>query len=874
MQPAPPCRKHSKKESYTGYTQQFPLFEPLGEEELRDLALGSKTFRSRHPETLVFPDPFLGTRVPEKKHPLSALRIVVGSDTVLARAADQIVSAIRSKWGFEVQVVGDSDAAALIHLSDPLLLLGGSHENRCSLEVARKYQTGLFCSEHPGPEGWGLTSHWELEKGFAPRIQLAFDAMSMETAVAAFLENSVLDGAPPTLRWAHEISPAPGILRACEKAAPWLSPENFEVWFPVLRNWVEGGRTKPYREVFQEFYETLQRENPDARDDKPFGLPYNSVALDLGIDAIRIFQATGQAEAFELFRETLRGYWNYLQTSSPTIYVSDMDFRLAELCAYWSWIEHSPEITEEEREIFPKLLLALTRMVRDYYRKIWKETDIGGACGKWKTRHNHQTFKCSGLAQAWRYFARWDIPDRPSWREEADLLFSAINPASFKQSENAGNYETFVPEHTLVWAECTDFPIEEARKEALAMFALREWITRDNFLYPIDYGDSDPSLAPSRPFEVSAWIGDATLIQRQIRLFEGSCKGMFDWKVPNAVRNFSGLHRSGQAQDFAGGSGWEVIPLDPTFGPNLHLAGAAGLRFDKLAWRSGWAPSSDYLAIEGIGNETVSHAHNEANGILRMNFGGRIWAVSNGYGKRAGIADAAKAFSTRQKGPEELNMLIVRNPETGKAAVPPVNALLVDHGTSPLPFSLTSVAGYAGVDWLRLVLALPGAGFVVLDRVLLSATECPPTHFELQWNLLGERLEADGRTLLDQSGLRIEVCLFGSSSAEWKESPVAVWRRLIETGAYPHTRAMPHHLVLHPTAQLGMKRGAYGFVTGFWMEGKVEKPAWQEAQSALSLGLAGSNCPEDSSIQQDWGSIASAGGQLRVALNPAFRLPV
>jgi len=871
MKPIPYYRKHSREEVYTGYTQQFPLFEPLTEEEVHDLALGSEEFRCRHPETLLFPDPFLGKRAPETNHPLSKLRIVVGTQSLLAQTADQLVSTIRGKWGIEVGVVGDSDARALLLSSDPLLLLGGSHENRCSLEIAKKYQTGLFCSDYPGPDGWGLTSHWELEKGIAPCIQLAFDAASRDAAVDAFLANSVLDGAPPTLRWAHAVAPAPRILRACETRAPWLSSANFQEWFPVLRSWVEDGRARPYRVVFQELYENLQRDYPDATDGKPFGLPYNAIALDLGIDAIRIYQATGQAEAFELFRETLWGYWNYLHSTLPTIYVSDMDFRLSKLCAYWSWIEHSPEITDAERETFPKLLLALTRMVRDYYRNLWKIKNAGVSSEKYTVRHNHQTFKCSGLAQAWRYFARWNFPDRPSWREEADLLFSAIDPAAYKQSENAGNYETFVPEHTLVWAECTNSPIEEARKEALAMFALREWITRDNFFYPLDYGDSDPVLSPSRPFEVSAWIGGTTPIQKRIRLLEGSGKDLFPWRIPNSVRNFSGLHRSCQAQAFEGEPGWELMPLDPAFGPKLNLAGAPELRFDKLAWRSGWKTCSSYLALEGIGNETVSHAHNEANGILRMNFGGRIWAVSNGYG-RAAIADAAKAFSSRQRGPEEHNMIIVRDPESGKAVLPPVNALLVDHGTSPLPFSLTSVTGYGGVDWLRFVLVLPGGGFVVLDRVV-PPTDSPPAQFELQWNLLGERQETDAGTVLDQNGSRIEVCLFGSADAEWKDSPVVAWRNLIKTGAYPHTRAMPHHLVQHPNAQLGMEGGAYGFVSGFWMEGTVKKPVWNGSKSLLSLELAGSNCPEDSSIDRDWGSIRFTGGQICVALNPAFRPP-
>jgi hypothetical protein len=68
--------------------------------------------------------------------------------------------------------------------------------------------------------------------------------------------------------------------------------------------------------------------------------------------------------------------------------------------------------------------------------------------------------------------------------------------------------------------------------------------------------------------------------------------------------------------------------------------------FDKLVFRTGWSDDDHYILLEGVGNQKISHSHNELNGITRLNHLGGHWIVSNGYGRLAGLTNVAESFST------------------------------------------------------------------------------------------------------------------------------------------------------------------------------------------------------------------------------------
>jgi len=834
-------KKHIPDSGYDAANRLlYPLFDSLSADEAAALSQGAEAFQARFPGTLLFPDPFLVRKNQGPDFPLDQLRIVHGGDLFFRELAKALATGWHERWGVEPCVLEAGDPAAALSSPGPKLILGGGDLNPRSLEIARKYQLGVFSSEYPGEGGWGLTTYGELESGLPPCYILTCDAETRKEALSAALEQIVTPKA--RVRWAHQIVPGFTVPEEFRDFDLWAS--GFKVSPPLksLGEWWHGGRRRPYREIFREFF--IQTEFPE-------GLPANSQYLDLGIDAIRYYQCTGSAPALDLFREMLWGLWDYLNSENPQIYIFDMDFRMGLIGNYWNWVQHHPSITEEERITFDRLLLGGMRMVRGYFRQLWKDQP--------GSPHNHQTFKARSLIMGWRYFKDRDLPDVFGWKDDADFIFHRVDPGIFKFSENAGVYETFVPEHTLVWLEVTNQTVPAEMKNSLAQFALREWAMRDNFFFPVDYGDCDPPLIPYRPFEVAPWLDGSTPEQRTIQSLEASGNGVFPFRLPPAFFGFAGLPQGKRGCKFSGEAGWQLIPLDPTFAKKHAVAGPPEEHFDKLAWRSGWQTKSAYLALEGIGNQSVSHAHNEAGGILRMNLGGRIWLVSNGYGRRAGIVDANKAYAARQLGPEELNMLVVRDADTGTSVLPPVNALLIDHGTEPLPFSVSEVRDYGGLNWRRYVIILPEAGFLVCDRIIRDTGSERP--WELQWNILGALTPTISGAEVTQNGIDLVWEQFGASSPQWEESQITIWRELIQSGTYPHTRAMPTHCIQKMTEEAG---GTF-CLNGFWLKEAIRHASWNKQKKELSLTAAKPLNTSFAKVERPWGNIDIGGADLKVS---------
>lgn len=834
-------RKHIPQTEYQGYTVPFPLFTPLTPEECETVERGAEPFRQQYPETLLFPDPFL---LPVRKSAggqVQDLRIVCGEDAFYCELAGKLAAAFRQTYGVNVAVVSSDEPEAALDAPHPRLYFGGAESNRRSLELARRYQVGVFCSAYPGAGGWGVTTYWELEAGFAPCYVLACDSESGEDALQQVVEGiASREGA---LRWIHTISPG-------KDAPAWLQEFDFDQWIlkfktppttplDLLDEWLETGRKRPYREVFTEFF--------TRRYDK--ALPYNAAFLDVGLQGVRCYQMTGSEQALDLFRETLWGFWNYLNTDDPQIYISDMDFRVGNLCNYWQWIQHHPSFGDEERFVFDRLFLGVFRMIRDYYCALWTQRP---------KPFNHQTFKARSLICGWRYFRQRNVPDVGSWKEEADRLFDSVDFQRHKFLENSNGYEAFVPEHTLVWLEVTGQPVAKEWSQSLAEFSLRSWAMRDNFLSPVDYGDVDPELTVVRPpLEVAPWLDGSTPEQRKAMALEAAGNRIFPLLEVLPVHGFSGLRIGKRGQELPPEFGWIRCAMDPGFASQAALAGDAREQFDKLVWRSGWALESAYVALEGLGtgNKQMSHAHHETNGILRMNLGGRIWLVRSGYGKKPnGEIDAGRIFVSRQVGPEEHNMLVVREGEA--LVIPPANALLKELEVAPLPYALSEVENYGGVKWRRHIVLLGEVGMVVADQVICGN----PVPVELQWNALGKpSLHASGATL-EQNGVELEWEQFGTSVAEWRESEIYIWRRLIERGEYPHTTHMPVHCIQRPVSD----GGEVWFLNGFWLKGAVQQASWNGETKTLLLAPSGGWATEGEHQLRSEGEIVVRKGEIQI----------
>ena len=831
-------KQHISPELYVGWTVRQHLFNPPYPAVLKDLALGTEAFSKKHPGVYLFPDPFLQADGPPSEVRLADLEIAVADFPIDRKLAEALRDALETAYGIIVPVVD----AATRHLpsATPLLLVGGAESNPLTMQLAKKYQVGFFCSMVPGAGGWGVTTYSELEAGAAPCLVISADPAKIGEAVQFLVQNVVRGPDGSTLRWMHHIAPGPELRENLGSFDEWIGKFRHD----FLQTWIDGGRQQPYREAFvaalsQDFSE---------------GLPYNAVLLDLPMEGLRHYQMTGDAGGLQLFREMMWGFWNYLNLPDPQIYISDMDFRLGLLINYWSWIQHNPKITDEERSVFPKVLLAASRMVRDYYVNLWLESPPSAL------PINHVTFKVRSLLLAARYFRNRTPLEAEGFQARADEAFGACDLARSKHSENAYGYESFMPEHLLCWLEAGGSDVPPAMQQALAIFALRDWAMLDNFHFPVEYGDADPILKRIRPFEVSPWLHGNTPEQQLIRDLERSSTGLFPAVIAPAFRGFTGLHHSRQGVPFSEPTGWMNVPLDRAFAGERSLEGPADQQFDKLAWRSGWTAESAYLAMEGIGNqETAAHSHNEANSILRMNFAGRIWLVNNGYGRLEGIKDAQASFATRKRGPADHNMLVVRSLADGSAILPPPNAVLRDCSEGPIPYSVTEMSDYGGVGWRRHIFVLPGRGVLVVDRVQ-PLSETPPP-FELQWNVLGERAVTEHGAVVEQAGVQMVFQHCETAQADWQESSIAIWRRLIASGEYPHTRSIPSHCTLR---QIGAPTGTapFFFACGFWAGENIPQMVWDANAHRLELKACGDFQPLD--VIRDWGRLTGYGADIRI----------
>lgn len=832
-------RKHIPTENYIGWTERIPggLFQELSAAEAESIEAGAEAFALAHPDVQLFPDPFLPARKLHSAAPVQDLTIVSGESDLLKAAAAKLATAIRELTGTTVAVKRAADLRDGLMTAGPLVLIGLWFENALSREILRRHQLGIFDAQFPGSGGWGITCHGELAPGMDFRYLLACDESTVDAAIGAFV-NSAIDQKRGTLRWMHEVSPGPELKRDFPDFHSWLkSFIRITPKFNALQAWEHGGFARPYREVFVECMTV------DCAEE----IISNGRLIDMGVEGLRYYQQMGDVRGLELFREMIYGLWSFLSLDCPEFYPSDIDFRMGAVCDAWNWAEWHPSVSGEELDMFPKVLLGAMRVVRGYFLHLWKYRRLerkkpAGNRGEIVFCHNHETFPALCLARGERYFRHWRLPETADWLADAEYIFSAIKPESFKYSENANSYEHYVPEHYLTWLETTGREIPQAFRDSMAKFALRQWMMRDNTYRMVDYGDSGlGKFTPARPFVVSPWLDRANPLHKDIIEYEELTGGHFAPDIVSTIRAFTGLVASNVKGTPRVCGDWEVMPVDPLFGYEFSFEGPSEKWFDKVCLREAWQPDAFYLAIEGIGaGNGISHGHHEVNGIVRANFGGRCWLVSNGYGKRIGVYSAGQAWMTRQTGPIDHNMLIMRNAGEGKPILPPVNALLIDRRMDPIPVITTALDDYGGCRWLRHTVVLNNRGLVVVDRLTPTNGEKLPDEVWLEWNIPGD-IKPDGNgALVDQRGVVARFHHFGSGACEWGEIDSADWYSILNSGDYPYASWPLRKAIIRATAPAECGPNGLTFVTGLWLDDAVTSVFWDTADSRLEFTVAGS----------------------------------
>lgn len=732
--------------------------------------------------------------------------------------ARQLADSLARHGGQPVPVVVDSTDLDAILTDGSAIILGGSDENRVARQLSLRYRTGFVDASVPGEGGWLVTTHTGLNTAGHNVLQIAGSA-DQHAAAMAHVESLVThNGGDTIIRHAHHV------VHGHALKARFTSWEKFADYLPThilqLTDTPIESVTDPVA-LSHLLAKGLHCGGPEAN-------IYNAAPLDLTILAARYYQISADQRGLILFREMLFRLADYfLVTPEGASYIADNDFRIGTLLNYYARFEHLPVFSDEDRLILVNLMLACFRSVHEYTNLIWPiDPNI-------RKRFNHQTFKAMNLEFAADYFDRYGIADTTAWRAYPASVFTDDVWSRWKHKENAGTYEVFVHGHAAAWLTFRGQSLEAEHIDCMKKIVHRQMATTDNFHRPVDYGDAGLLMQPvcagmarvvamNDPDPQIAWFAEQDLI-----------RGGDD--LPSFLFDHPGLHRTPPQQPPKSGM-WEYIPLDPAFTQDYAPEIDPKLAFDKLAYRSGWNDRDQYMLWEGVGNLVVGHSHNEVNGIVRYNDRGRHWLVSNGYGRRAGITNVSESYSTRVRGPEDHNTLVLKR--EGKTVVDlPACATLLQRGSkADLSWATAAVSNYAGIDWRRTAVIARNAFLLIIDRIQVNKPGLEQAHIE--WNALGDSSAIADGYRVEQQGEFMHLTSNSSWPAHREDADrSACWKKMLGTKEYPYAQFPVNKFVYQmPDCSPGKMQT---LVTLVVTSGSVEAPYKLQSTAAGSVSVIG-----------------------------------
>ena len=784
-------RQHLEEE---GWTLRAPTAVDLGEEQRAALEQGGvQGLREVLDRQGQWSFPALDIEVPSALQPdLVLVRggqpatavVAPGGDAQLWEMARELVDAIDARCAVKLPLIDAGEAKADLLETQHLVVVGGAHQNRLALELALRHQTFFVDASVPGEDGWVVTTHAGLHASGHNIAQIAAPTEHWRAALGCLLDGMAAEGDSLILRYTHRLQPG----TVMEGHFP--SWEKFTARLPGQLPQLQGQKVAAPEDL-SALADLLAVGLDSGGVEKNF---YNVAPIDIAITCARYYQLAGEPRALRLFRELLfRLADYYLKTPGGASYPADIDFRLGLLILHYARLEHESVFDDDDRLILANLLLACTRSVYEYTLKLWP-IEPGAP-----TRHNHETFPALSLLYAADYFSRFDVPYVDEWRARADEVFSGGLWERFKQKENANGYEGFAFEHGAAYSAFTGRGLELFAEECLEGVVERMIATTDNFLRPVDYGDANVSMRP-----VDAVLARilATRKEGVVRWFAGEGCARRPVFLTNPVHDFPGL-RLGCPDTPPLGGDWECVPLDASFGEEQAPGFPREFAFDKLALRTGWSDEDHYLLFEGVGNLDISHAHNEVNGIVRLNHLGRHWVVSNGYGRRVDLTNVAESFSSRVRGPEDHNMLVLQRDGEIVRDLPVCSALLQRGREGKLLYATGALLDYGGVNWCRTLVVLAGRYLLVIDRVQVFGAGLDKAHVE--WNCLGEASALGSGFRLGQEGVFMDVASDSGWSAEQGVADQsASWKGVLGGGSYAYADfPLPKLIFQMPTVEAG-----------------------------------------------------------------------
>ncbi len=707
--------------------------------------------------------------------------VVPENSPIYMSFAKEFVDEIKTDYGIELCIVDENAVQPEALEKQHLILFGGSHQNRMALELALKYRTMFVDAGVPGEDGWIVTTHCGLNARGHNIAQVCSDADNKAKVMDILKDNVAEYGLSLLLRNVHRVEQG----------------SVMKQHFPSWENYKESlpGRVPHFKGKDVEAPDDLQELSELLAlgfDGGTFGnYISNTAPVDIAVGCAHYYHLSGDERALELFHKLLfRLVDYYLKTPGGASYPSDLDFRVGVLILYYSRLEHLPLFSEEDRLLLGNMLLSCTRAVHEHAFKNWAVED-------YTVRHNHETFPALSLTYASEYFSRFNVDEInhyiATWDKYSKQVFEKGLWNRSKQKENSRSYEPFVYNHAASYSFFTGCDLQLFSNGMFRQLCEREFVATDNFFRAVDYGDT-----PIKMQAVDS-VSARLLAARQdgtIRWFAGEGFRREPRYTGKELHDYPGIRLHQEANPPESGE-WENRPLDENFMNDFAPDFPHEFAFDKLAFRTGWNDEDQYLLLEGVGEiNKISHAHYETNGIVRLNHLGRHWIVSNGYGKRIGVKDRSKAFSSRQLGPLDHNMLILKDEEGKIVRDLPMNALIQLGQEKDILYSTSALLGYGHANWFRTLVVNSGEYVLVIDRIQALDKALEKAHIE--WNCLGKVSEMDGGFRIEQDGIFMDIISPSDWPAEQRVADQSLsWKQALNPGVYPYAEFPLTKLVSH-----------------------------------------------------------------------------
>ncbi len=437
-----------------------------------------------------------------------------------------------------------------------------------------------------------------------------------------------------------------------------------------------------------------------------------------------LYGLTGKDVYAELYKRLVYRMYKHAMSDPDNyggIWGFDADFALYKVIPGWDLVEESPVISEDDR-------LEITRILFEFIN------DCVPHVGNMKiphVRHNHTTFAALGLHYAGTYYRKYyGLPEADAWLELSDECFR-FQAKAFKPHEDCSGYQWLTHYHlarySLSSGDMTFFENGCARKAADYSI-----LTTDNLGYALPYGDN------ASPF---GWWSELPYLRAAVFVLgDERYQWMLDKKT--AVEpQFAAYeyHRRVTPVEPADLDGTQVFPVDPLYyDSNLgedHLP--LKKTFDKVVFRDGYDPMSQYLFLDGLSNG--GHKHYDGNSISRITQRRRIWLAD---------CDYIKSLPKFHNG-----VLIFRNGQS--AEIPPFVELERAANFDRSGFSETTLRNYSGVDWHRNILWNRGLFFLVIDE--MEALGEDDYSFRAIWQTLGNVSVRGGGLEVEQDGERFFI---------------------------------------------------------------------------------------------------------------------